>query len=120
ANDLVARKILRDGGDSLVALLAEMRATDADLARHPALATVRKAHAEGCASVEAAGRWLAANHAKNPAVPGAVACSMLMLLGTVTGGWQLARGAVIASERLAAGAATSAAEREFLAAKLVT
>ncbi|MCL4779801.1 MAG: acyl-CoA dehydrogenase C-terminal domain-containing protein [Gammaproteobacteria bacterium] len=120
ANDLVARKILRDGGASLVALLAEMRATDADLARHPALATVRKAHAEGCASVEAAGRWLAANHAKNPAVPGAVACSMLMLLGTVTGGWQLARGAVIASERLAAGAATSAAEREFLMAKLVT
>ena len=120
ANDLVARKILRDGGASLTALLAEMQATDADLARHPALAAVRKAHAEGCASVAAAGRWLAANHAKNPAVPGAVAYSMLMLLGTVTGGWQLARAAVIASERLAADGADSAAERDFLAAKLIT
>jgi hypothetical protein len=120
ANDLVARKILRDGGASLIALLAEMQATDADLARHPALAAVRKAHAEGCASVAAAGRWLAANYAKHPAVPGAVANSMLMLLGTVTGGWQLARAAVIASERLAAGGAESAAERDFLAAKLLT
>ena len=120
ANDLVARKILRDGGASLTALLAEMQATDADLARHPALAAVRKAHAEGCASVEAAGRWLAANHAKNPAVPGAVAYSMLMLLGTVTGGWQLARAAVIASEKLAAGGAENAAEKDFLAAKLIT
>ena len=87
---------------------------------HPALAAVRKAHAEGCASVEAAGRWLAANHAKNPAVPGAVAYSMLMLLGTVTGGWQLARAAVIASEKLAAGGAENAAEKDFLAAKLIT
>jgi alkylation response protein AidB-like acyl-CoA dehydrogenase len=105
ANDLVARKILRDGGASLTALLAEMQATDADLARHPALAAVRRAHAEGCASVAAAGCWLAANYAKHPAVPGAVANSMLMLLGTVTGGWQLARAAVIASEKLAAGGA---------------
>ena len=30
ANDLVARKILRDGGASLMALLADMRATDAE------------------------------------------------------------------------------------------
>ena len=120
ANDLVARKILRDGGASLTALLAEMQATDADLARHPALAAVRRAHAEGCASVAAAGCWLAANYAKHPAVPGAVANSMLMLLGTVTGGWQLARAAVIASEKLAAGGADSAAERDFLAAKLIT
>ena len=120
ANDLVARKILRDGGASLTALLAEMQATDADLARHPALAAVRRAHAEGCASVAAAGCWLAANYAKHPAVPGAVANSMLMLLGTVTGGWQLARAAVIASEKLAAGSAESAAERDFLAAKLIT
>ena len=45
---------------------------------------------------------------------------MLMLLGTVTGGWQLARAAVIASEKLAADSAGSAAERDFLAAKLIT
>jgi hypothetical protein len=45
---------------------------------------------------------------------------MLMLLGTVTGGWQLARAALIASEKLAASAVASEAEREFLAAKLLT
>ena len=43
---------------------------------------------------------------------------MLMLLGTVAGGWQLARGALIASERLAAG--VTGPDRSFFQAKLVT
>ena len=41
-----------------------------------------------------------------------------MLLGTVTGGWQLARAALIARERLAAGAAGP--DRDFYQAKTVT
>ena len=97
ANDLVGRKILRDGGRALKDLLAEMRALDADLARHGSLQDVRAAHAEGCAAVEAAASWLAANHASHPAVPGAVSFNQLMLIGTVAGGWQLARAAVVAA-----------------------
>jgi hypothetical protein len=41
-----------------------------------------------------------------------------MLLGTVTGGWQLARGALIAHQRLAAG--STGPEAEFYKAKIIT
>ncbi len=117
ANDLVGRKILRDGGDSLRSLIADVRATEADLAAHPELASIRRALGEGRAAAEAAGAWLAANHDRHPAAPGAASYHVLMLLGTVTGGWQLARAAVIASERLGGG---SAADRDFHATRIVT
>jgi len=117
ANDLVGRKILRDGGDSLRSLLAEIRAAEDDLGRHPDLADIRKALGEGRAAIEAAGRWLAANHARHPMAPGAASYHVLMLLGTVTGGWQLARAAVVASERLPG---LSGADRDFHAAKIIT
>jgi hypothetical protein len=45
-----------------------------------------------------------------------VAVNFLMLLGTVTGGWQLARAALVASSRQEAGGP----EGDFLAAKLLT
>ena len=41
-----------------------------------------------------------------------------MLLGTVTGGWQLARAALIAQQRLAAGA--TGLDAEFYKAKIIT
>ena len=118
ANDLVGRKILRDGGESLKRLLAELRAFEAELAPAADLAVIGKALAEGRQAIEAAGAWLAANHARHPAAPGAASYHVLMLLGTVTGGWQLARAALIARERLAAGA--SGPDRDFYQAKIVT
>jgi alkylation response protein AidB-like acyl-CoA dehydrogenase len=116
ANDLVGRKILRDQGKALADLVADLRATDAALATYAELATIRKAHADGCAAVEAAARWLAAHAGDSPSTPGAASYHMLMLLGIVTGGWQLARSAVVASQRLAEGAADAA----FYRAKILT
>jgi len=118
ANDLVGRKILRDGGESLQLLLGELRAFEAELAGAADLTVLSRGLKEGREAIEAAGAWLAANHARHPAAPGAASYHMLMLLGTVTGAWQLARGALIARERLAAGAAGP--DREFYAAKIVT
>ncbi len=118
ANDLVGRKILRDGGESLTALLAELRTFEAGLAKAAELAVISKGLAEGRQAIEAAGGWLAANFNRHPAAPGAASYHMLMLLGIVTGGWQLARAALIARERLAAGA--SGPDRDFYAAKVVT
>jgi len=118
ANDLVGRKILRDGGESLKLLLAELRAFEAELAPAADLAVIGRALAEGRQAIEGAGAWLAANHARHPAAPGAASYHMLMLLGTVTGGWQLARAALIARERLAAGA--GGPDRDFYQAKIVT
>ena len=119
ANDLVGRKILRDGGESLKLLLAELRAFEAELAPAADLAVHRPGRwREGRQAIEAAGAWLAANHARHPAAPGAASYHVLMLLGTVTGGWQLARAALIARERLAAGA--TGPDRDFYQAKIVT
>lgn len=118
ANDLVSRKILRDGGESLTSLLEEIRACETALGQWPDLQVLHDALAEGRATIAAAGQWLALHHARHPAAPGAASYPLLMLLGTVTGGWQLARGAVLARERLAEGA--SGPDREFYQAKLLT
>ena len=118
ANDLVGRKILRDRGRALAALIADIRSADADLARHgERLAVVRSALATGCDALEQASRWLAAHHDDSPSIPGAVAFNLLMLAGTVTGGWQLARAAAIAADLLGT---DSGADHAFLEAKLVT
>jgi hypothetical protein len=116
ANDLVGRKIQKDGGASLGSLITDLKAADAGLARHPALAGVRKAHAEGCKALEQAVTWLMENQRRSPQAPAAAAYHLLMLLGTVTGGWQLARAAVVASERLA----RDPADRAFYKGKIAT
>jgi hypothetical protein len=116
AADLVGRKILRDGGAALQALIADIQATDAELGRHDALAEIRAALREGCESLVAAAQWLAANHAQHPGLPGAISYHLLMLIGTVVGGWQLARAAATAQARLA----EQPADAAFFTAKIST
>ncbi|MCK6371816.1 MAG: acyl-CoA dehydrogenase C-terminal domain-containing protein, partial [Gammaproteobacteria bacterium] len=117
AADFVGRKILRDGGKALKALLADMSATVAELERHGTrLRAVRAALEEGVASLATAARWLATNYQKSPGVPGAVSNPLLMLTGTVLGGWQLARAAAAACDMLQGEPADAA----FLEAKIMT
>ena len=118
ANDLVGRKILRDGGESLKSLIVDLRKCEAELTNAADLSVLATGLREGREAIEAAGAWLAANHAKHPAAPGAASYHLLMLIGTVAGGWQLSRAALIARERLATGATGS--DGEFFKAKLVT
>ena len=118
ANDLVGRKILRDGGESLKSLITELRGCEAELKKAADLPVLAAGLREGREAIEAAGAWLAANHARHPAAPGAASYHLLMLIGTVAGGWQLARAALIARDRLAGGA--TGPDREFFKAKLVT
>ncbi len=117
ANDFVGRKILRDGGQALQTLIADIRAVDADLARYgDALGTIRGGVADGCDQLAGATSWLLASYERDAWIPGAVAHSLLMLTGTVTGGWQMARAAVAASDHLAG----DAGDREFYEAKIIT
>jgi hypothetical protein len=51
---------------------------------------------------------------KDPELVSAVAFNYLMLIGTVIGGWQLARGALVALDQLAAGG-----DKAFLEAQVV-
>jgi hypothetical protein len=100
ANDLVGRKVQRDGGAAVKALIAEMR--DA-AGHHPPLAA-------GIDALEAATRWLV-EHGKERALTLSGAVPYLELLGIVTGGWLLALEAKEARRRLDAGEGDAAFNR---------
>jgi butyryl-CoA dehydrogenase len=61
-------------------------------------------------------QWVAANYASDPTAVHAGSVPYLRLWGIVAGGWQMARAARIASDKLAAGAADAA----FYRAKIAT
>ncbi len=97
ANDLVGRKTLHDGGETFRQLIDAMRATDSELAEHgDTLAVVRTALAEGVDALSASVDWVLENAGNDPCAPGAASWHLLMLAGTVAGGWQLARAACAA------------------------
>jgi hypothetical protein len=118
ANDLVGRKLLRDGGAAAQALTAEMRALDALLAEAPGddMATIRHALAEGVDAFAMAGAGLIASAKDDPARPLAGAVPFLDLAGTVIAGWLMAQGALAAHRRLR----ERQGDPRFLEAKLLT
>ena len=103
ANDLVGRKILREGGASLRELITELRATQAACEADPALARLGRALGETVDALDSAAGWMLAHGKDRLADVLAGAVPFLMLLGTVCGGWQLARAALAARRGLAAG-----------------
>ncbi len=117
ANDLIGRKILRDQGQALKALIGDMQTTVADLERHgERLAIIRGALQAGVGELATAAQWLAENFAGDPDTPGAVSVNFLMLMGTVAGGWQMARAASVAVDQLDAGVD----DQSFFEAKIVS
>ena len=117
AGDFVGRKILRDGGVALRSLLTDMQATQQQLESDRArLGAIADGLRQGIAAFASAAQWLAANHARNPAIPGAISYHLLMLAGTVVGAWQTARSALAACRLLDAGSA----DQDFLQTRLAT
>ena len=111
AMDLVGRKILRDGGEALKDLLAEMRSTAGSTADPSGEALSRAADA-----IEQAARMLLAQSGQDPQLPGAVAFDFLMALSISTGAWHMARASAAAQARLE----TASGEANFHRAKVVT
>ena len=108
---LAGRKLLRDGGAVVSAFVSEMRSVDAQLANAGEdLAVVRQALARGLDEVVLCSTHLLTGERRDPELVGAAAFNYLMLVGTVIGGWQLARGALAA---IAASGAPGA-DRAFL------
>ena len=116
ANDLVGRKIARDGGAAARVAIAEMRATVAGLDAAD-LAPIRAALAEAVTLLERAVAWVVDTSAADPRVVAAGAVPFLKLFGVVAGGWQMGRAAQVAQARLAAGDNLDAG---FYRAKLAT
>jgi len=110
ANDLIGRKILREGGETLRMLLEEMRDVAARLSHAGDLAPLGEALAADIATLERTLDWILDRGKTNFSEVLAGAVPFLQLLGTVCGSWQMGRAALVAR----AGIATSCGDMAYL------
>jgi len=113
ANDLVGRKLSRDGGQAVGALVADIRETAAMLgeASSNGLTIIGKALHDGAKALETSTAYLVA---AEPASAAAASVPYLSLLGTVSAGWLMARQASAAARRMA----ETGGDAAFFAAKI--
>ena len=118
ANDLVGRKVGREGGVTAKALLAEMASDAAALtgSSDAALKAIGKSLAAAVERAREATDWIVATFPTQPAAVAAGAFYYLRLMGALAGGWMLARSASVAARQLAAGEG----EANFLRGKIGT
>jgi hypothetical protein len=118
ANDLIGRKIARDGGIAVKAYLEHLRAFGAELGRsaHPDLQALRARLDAGVRAAAEAVDWLLATFGKDVRSASASSVPFLRLMGIVAGGWQMARAALVAEQRIKDGAA----DKPFYEAKIAT
>jgi alkylation response protein AidB-like acyl-CoA dehydrogenase len=118
ANDLIGRKIAREGGKTIKALLARMDGDARRLldSRDAGVAQTGLALHTAVAALDSAVDWLLEHSAEHGAQCAAGSVPFLRLAGTVMGGWLSARLADVAAVQLAAGEGDAA----FLRAKVAT
>ena len=116
ANDLVFRKTLRDGGEAVRGLIAEIRSDMDEITQAGnGVAATAGAVRAACDTAEGALDTVLAR-ANSPRDAAASGTDFLMMLGYLSGGWQLARGAAAAAQAAAAGEG----DPDFMAAKQAT
>src|SRR5262249_29568546 len=118
ANDLIGRKTARDAGAVAKAVADEIDKVAARLAgrTEPELQAIGVELAAATAEVQAAIEWMGPAYGQQPRVAHAGAVAYLKLWGLAAGGWQMARAALIAADKLAAGEGDS----QFMHAKIAT
>ncbi|MGK5025400.1 acyl-CoA dehydrogenase [Janthinobacterium sp. RB2R34] len=118
ANDLVGRKTVRDGGAVAKAIIAQVRATEAQLGELSGadFQAMQRHLSEGSAALEAVVDYVVANIKTDIKAVFAGSVPYLKLAGIVLGGWQMARAAVVAQQKLGEGSGDAA----FYKAKIST
>ena len=118
ANDLVGRKTVRDGGTIAKGILAQVRKTEAELAAYASadLAAIHKQLAAGSKALEDVVSYVAGNMKSDIKSVFAGSVPYLKLAGIVLGGWQMARAALAAEQKLKAGEG----DARFYQAKIAT
>jgi acyl-CoA dehydrogenase len=128
ANDLIGRKLARDGGRAAQAVIADMRsaaaaaraaATASAPGGAPNLAEIAAALAGGVDALERAVRYVVETYGQDIRSVSVGAVPLLKLFGIVSGGWQMLRSASIAQQRLAAPGGAGA-DSGFHRAKIAT
>jgi alkylation response protein AidB-like acyl-CoA dehydrogenase len=117
AADLVGRKTGFEKGATAFGLIAEMRQLDAQLAASGKadVSAARDNLKRAIDGLAAATQWVVDTFPKDPNAVAAVSVPFLKLWGTVAGGWLMARAALVADAKLAAGG-----DAEFCRAKIAT
>jgi hypothetical protein len=115
SNDFAGRKLARDRGEAMSALIADMRAELGALqVEHAAVMGARDATLAAVDELEQATQGLLQAYMAGPERALAVSVPMVRLAGYVIGGWLLTFSAAIAAHRLQNGAA----DRDFLQGKI--
>jgi 3-(methylthio)propanoyl-CoA dehydrogenase len=115
SNDLIGRKIGRDGGAAMNLLLADMSRELQELeASDPSTDAVRKAALESVGLLKEATQSLIEALSSKPDAAMAVSVPYLMLSGYVMGGWLFAKSSAIAAKNL------QGQDRSFYESKLHT
>ncbi len=118
SNDLVGRKMAREGGATAKLVIGAMRVVEGELAQAQGedMAAIRAALAAGIKAVEECVDWIVLTYASDIKAVHAGSVPFLKLMGVVCGGWQMARAALVAQKKLAA----KDGDASFYQAKIVT
>jgi acyl-CoA dehydrogenase len=118
ANDLMGRKVLRDGGEVAKSFIEEMREVIGPLAEagNDDLTALRKTLEPSLDALEAATDWMVHTGQENIALAASSAVPYLNLFGNTTTGWLMAQAALAAAGRLAG----EDGDGRFLEAKVQT
>ena len=118
ANDLVGRKLAREGGATAKEVIKAMRVVEGELgqAQGEDMAAIRAGLAAGIKAVEECVSWIVATYATDIKAVHAGSVPFLKMMGIVCGGWQMARAALVAQQRLA----SKDGDAAFYQAKIAT
>jgi butyryl-CoA dehydrogenase len=126
ANDLIGRKTVRDGGATAKVILAQVRATEAQLAkmlsanpngpRGADFKAILSQLSRASTELEAVVEWMVANMKQDIKAVFSGSVPYLKLAGITLGGWQMARAAIVSQQKLDAGSG----DASFFEAKIGT
>jgi alkylation response protein AidB-like acyl-CoA dehydrogenase len=118
ANDLVGRKIAREGGVTVKEWVALLRKFDSDLSSsgNSDIQAVRSHLSAAVQAISESVEFILATAGKDPNAVFAGAVPFLKLMGITAGGWQMARAALIAEMKLS----KKEGDQGFYAAKILS
>ena len=105
ANDFIGRKMAKEGGATIKAVLETMKSTlkEVEAQQGDAFKAIARSLDAGIKAVEEAVAFVLATYKENQKVPSVGSVTFLKMFGIVSGGWQMARAALVAQKKLDGG-----------------
>lgn len=114
ANDLLGRKLIRDNGREFNRLIAEIRQVQTQAVKEGSdFSIIASSLKDSVSKLEQAAGMILSSYTDDSQLPGAVSVNFLMAFGTIAGGWQMARAALVAKAKMSE-------DNGFYSAKIIT